>query len=96
LFPVQTATQAGLAAKLNNVYVFGLPKDYTETYRAKSVAGVTSRASEGAASTLLGSENSVIAIVRHWAKVKDSARRVHEHHVPRPRRQADPAPSTQQ
>jgi zinc protease len=70
LFPVQTATQAGLAATLNNVYVFGLPKDYTETYRAK-IAGVTPAQVKSAASTLLGSENSVIAIVGDWAKVKD-------------------------
>ncbi|MBI3400686.1 MAG: insulinase family protein [Acidobacteria bacterium] len=70
LFPVQTATQAGLAATLNNVYVFDLPKDYTETYRAK-IASVTAAQVKGAASTLLGSENSVIAIVGDWAKVKD-------------------------
>jgi predicted Zn-dependent peptidase len=70
LFPVQTATQAGLAATLNNVYVFGLPKDYTETFRAK-IASVTPAQVKSAASTLLGSENSVIAIVGDWAKVKD-------------------------
>jgi predicted Zn-dependent peptidase len=70
LFPVQTATQAGLAATLNNVYVFGLPKDYTETYRAK-IAAVTPAQVKTGASTLLGSENSVITIVGDWAKVKD-------------------------
>ncbi len=36
IFPIQTATQTGLSATLNNVYVFGLPKDYPETFRAKS------------------------------------------------------------
>jgi predicted Zn-dependent peptidase len=40
IFPIQTATQTGLAATLNNVYIFGLPKDYPETFRAK-VAAVT-------------------------------------------------------
>ncbi|MBI3493796.1 MAG: insulinase family protein [Acidobacteria bacterium] len=70
LFPIQTATQAGLAATLNNVYVFGLPKDYPETYRAK-IATVTPEQVKGAASTLLGSQNSVIAIVGDYAKVKD-------------------------
>ena len=40
LFPVQTATQAGLASVLNDVYVFGLPKDYPETYRSR-IAAVT-------------------------------------------------------
>src|SRR5581483_12157135 len=40
IFPIQTATQAGLSNVLNTVYVFGLPKDYPETFRAK-VAAVT-------------------------------------------------------
>jgi zinc protease len=70
LFPIQTATQAGLANVLNTVYVFGLPKDYPETYRAK-IAGVAPQQVKTAAATLLGSEHSVIAIVGDYAKVKD-------------------------
>ena len=70
LFPVQTATQSGLANVLNNVYVFGLPKDYTETYRGK-IAAVTPEQVKSAAAVLLGSEHSVIAIVGDYAKVKD-------------------------
>lgn len=70
VFPIQTATQNGLSNVLNTVYVFGLPKDYPETYRAK-VAAVTPEQVKGAAATLLGSENSVIAIVGDYAKVKD-------------------------
>ena len=70
IFPIQTATQTGLSATLNNVYVFGLPKDYPETFRAK-IAAVTPAAVKGAAATLFGSENSVIAIVGDYAKVKD-------------------------
>jgi predicted Zn-dependent peptidase len=70
LFPIQTATQAGLATLLNNVYVFGLPKDYPETFRAK-IAAVTPEQVKAAAATLFGSENSVIAIVGDYAKVKD-------------------------
>jgi predicted Zn-dependent peptidase len=70
IFPIQTSTQTGLAATLNNVYVFGLPKDYPETYRAK-IAAVTPAQVKGGATTLLGSENSLIAIVGDWAKVKD-------------------------
>ena len=38
IFAVQTSTQNGLAGTLNNVYVFGLPKDYPETFRAKIAA----------------------------------------------------------
>jgi predicted Zn-dependent peptidase len=69
LFPIQTATQTGLSGTLNNVYVFGLPKDYPETFRAK-IAAVSPDQVKSASSTLLGSENSVIAIVGDWAKVK--------------------------
>ena len=70
IFPIQTATQTGLSATLNNVYVFGLPKDYPETFRAK-IAAVTPEQVKSGAATLLGSENAVIAIVGDWAKVKD-------------------------
>ena len=70
LFPIQTATQTGLALTLNNVYVFGLPKDYPETFRAK-IAAVTAEQVKSAASTLLGSQDSVITIVGDYAKVKD-------------------------
>jgi zinc protease len=70
IFPIQTSTQTGLSATLNNVYVFGLPKDYPETFRAK-VAAVTPEQVKSAAGALFGSENSVIAIVGDYAKVKD-------------------------
>ena len=70
IFPIQTATQTGLAATLNNVYIFGLPKDYPETYRAK-VAAVTPDQVKSASSTLLGSDDSIVVIVGDYAKVKD-------------------------
>jgi zinc protease len=70
LFPIQTMTQAGLATTLNNVYVFGLPKDYPETYRAK-IAAVSADQVKAGVQVLLGSENSVIVIVGDWAKVKE-------------------------
>ena len=70
IFPIQTASQAGLSSVLNNVYVFGLPKDYPESYGAE-IAAVTAAQVKSAAHTLLGSENSVIAIVGDYAKVKD-------------------------
>lgn len=70
IFPIQTATQTGLSATLNNVYVYGLPKDYPESFRAK-IAAVTPAQVKTASSTLLGSEQSVIAIVGDYAKVKD-------------------------
>jgi predicted Zn-dependent peptidase len=70
LFPIQTATQSGLANTLNNVYVFDLPKDYPETFRAK-VSAVTPEQVKSAAATLLESQDSIIAIVGDYAKVKD-------------------------
>jgi len=70
IFPIQTSTQNGLAATLNNVYVFNLPKDYPETFREK-VAAVTPQQVKQASAILLGSENSLITIVGDWAKVKD-------------------------
>jgi predicted Zn-dependent peptidase len=70
VFPVQTATQPGLATVLNNVYVFGLEKDYPETYRSR-IAAVSPEQVKAGAATLLGSENAVITIVGDWAKVKD-------------------------
>jgi zinc protease len=70
IFPIQTSTQNGLAATLNTVYVFNLPKDYPEAYREK-IAAVTSAQVKTAAATLLGSDNSLVTIVGDWAKVKD-------------------------
>ena len=70
IFPIQTATQTGLANVLNSVYVFGLAKDYPETFRSKIAAVEPAQVKSGAA-TLLGSQDSVIAIVGDYAKVKD-------------------------
>jgi predicted Zn-dependent peptidase len=47
-----------------------LPTSYPETFREK-IAAVTPVQVKQAAATLLGSENTVIAIVGDWAKVKD-------------------------
>jgi len=70
VFPIQTSTQDGLAALLNNVYVFGLPKDYPETFRERIAAVAPAQVKSGA-QALLGSDDVVIVIVGDWAKVKD-------------------------
>ena len=62
------------SATLNNVYVFGLPKDYPETFRAK-IAAVTPEQVKSAAPTLLGSENSVDRDRRRLREGEGSARR---------------------
>jgi len=70
VFAIQTATQNGLANVLNTAFVFGLPKDYPETYRAK-IAAMTPEDVKIGANALLGADNSVVVIVGDWAKVKD-------------------------
>jgi zinc protease len=71
LFPYQTSSQAGLALTLNSVYVFGLPRDYPETFRAK-IAAITPQQVKAGANALFGSGGgSVVVIVGDWSKVKD-------------------------
>jgi predicted Zn-dependent peptidase len=70
VFAYQTSSQAGLAAVLNNVYVFSLPKDYPETFRTK-IAAITPEQVKAGANTLFGSTASVVVIVGDWPKVKD-------------------------
>src|SRR5437764_1444085 len=71
LFPYQTSSQAGLALALNNVYVFGLPRDYPETFRAK-IAAITPEQVKAGANVLFGSGGgSVVVVVGDWSKVKD-------------------------
>jgi len=55
---------------LNSVYIFGLPKDYPEAFRA-NIAAITAEQVKNAAGVLLGSRDSVIVIVGDYAKVKD-------------------------
>jgi zinc protease len=70
IFPIQTATQGGLAQVLNTVYVFGLPKDYPEAFVGK-ISALTPEQVKSGANVLLGSENSVIVVVGDYTKVKD-------------------------
>lgn len=70
VYVIGGATQAGLATQLNAMYVFGLPRDYLETYQSR-ISAVTPAQVKEAAATLLGSENAVIVIVGDYEKVKD-------------------------
>jgi predicted Zn-dependent peptidase len=70
VFALQTATQGGLSATLNNVYVFNLPKDYPETFRS-TIAELTPVRVKAGANAVLGSADSVVVIVGDYAKVKD-------------------------
>jgi hypothetical protein len=53
---------------LNTVYVFGLPKDYPETFRTK-IAALTPEQVKAGANALFGS-STVVVIVGDWPKVK--------------------------
>src|SRR6185312_13994597 len=70
IFSLQTATQGGLAATLNNVYVYDLPKNYPETFRS-TIAELTPTRVKAGANELLGSADSVVVIVGDWTKVED-------------------------
>jgi predicted Zn-dependent peptidase len=70
VFALQTATQGGLSATLNNVYTFDLPKNYPETFRS-TISELTPLRVKNGANALLGSDNTVIVIVGDWTKVKD-------------------------
>jgi predicted Zn-dependent peptidase len=69
LFAFQSASQAGLSAVLNGVYLYGLPKDYPETFRAR-VSAVTPEQVKAGANLLFGG-GSVVVVVGDWTKVKD-------------------------
>jgi zinc protease len=70
VFALQTATQGGLAATLNNVYIFDLPKNYPETFRS-TIAELTPLRVKNGANVLLGSGDSVVVVVGDWPKVKE-------------------------
>ena len=70
VFALQTATQGGLAATLNNVYTYDLPKNYPETFRS-TISELTPLRVKNGANALLGSDNTLVVIVGDWAKVKD-------------------------
>ena len=61
VYPYQTSSQVGLAASLNSVYVFDLPKDYPETFRAK-IAAITPEQVKAGANALFGS-----GVARSWS-----------------------------
>jgi zinc protease len=70
LFVVQNATQTGLAATINTMTTYGLPRDYPETFQARMTALPAEAVSTGAR-MLLGTTDSLIVIVGDYTKVKD-------------------------
>lgn len=70
LFVLQNASQSGLAATLNTMATFGLPKDYPETFQ-KHISQPSGEAIKTGAQMLLGLEDSVVTIVGDYTKVKD-------------------------
>lgn len=70
LFVIQNASQAGLAATLNTMTTFNLPKDYPETFQ-RQISQPSGEAIKTGAQMLLGSQDSVVTIVGDYTKVKD-------------------------
>jgi zinc protease len=70
VFVIATSSQGGLTNALNNIYAFGLPSDYLETYQQK-ISAVTTADVKSGAQTLFGSSDSLVVIVGDYAKVKD-------------------------
>jgi zinc protease len=70
LYAIRMAAQTQLASELVTVYAYNLPKDYLETYQTK-VSAVSPADVKSSAQVLLAPDDSVIAIVGDWGKVKD-------------------------
>lgn len=70
LFVLQNASQTGLAATLNTMTTFNLPKDYPETFQ-RQISQPSGEAIKTGAQMLLGSMDSVVTIVGDYTKVKD-------------------------
>jgi zinc protease len=70
LFVLQNASQTGLAATLNTMSTFNLPKDYPETFQ-RQISQPSGEAIKTGAQMLLGSMDSVVTIVGDYTKVKD-------------------------
>lgn len=70
LFVLQNASQSGLAATLNTMATFNLPKDYPETFQ-RQISQPSGEAIKTGAQMLLGSMDSVVTIVGDYTKVKD-------------------------
>jgi len=70
LFVLQNASQSGLAATLNTMSTFNLPKDYPETFQ-RQISQPSGEAIKTGAQMLLGSMDSVVTIVGDYTKVKD-------------------------
>ena len=69
-FAIELASQAGLAGRLNTVYVYGLPRTFLEDFRAR-IEAITPAQIEAAAARHLDTYREAIAIVGDWSKVKE-------------------------
>ncbi len=69
-FSIELASQAGLAGRLNTIYVYGLPRTFLQDFRAR-IESLTVAQVEAAAARHLDTYRQAIAIVGDWQKVKD-------------------------
>jgi len=69
-FAIELASQAGLAGRLNTIYVYDLPRTFLQDFRGR-IESITPAQVESAAARYLDTYREVIAIVGDWSKVKD-------------------------
>jgi zinc protease len=69
-FAIELASQAGLAGRLNTIYVYGLPRTFLQDFRSR-VESITPAQIEAAAARHFDSYRQAISIVGDWSKVKD-------------------------
>ena len=69
-FSVELASQAGLAGRINTVYLYDLPKDFITTFRPK-IEALTTADIQNAASKYFDASGFAVVIVGDYDKVKD-------------------------
>ena len=69
-FSVELASQAGLAGRINTVYVYDLSKSFIDDFRPK-IEGLTTADIQRVAAKYFDTYHAAIVIVGDWDKVKD-------------------------
>jgi zinc protease len=69
-FSVELASQAGLAGRINTVYLYDLPKDFITTFRPK-IEALTTADIQRAATRFFDQSGFAVVIVGDYDKVKD-------------------------
>ena len=69
-FSVELASQVGLAARINSVYIYNLDKSFIEDFRPK-ITALTPADIQRVAAKYFDTYRAAVVIVGDWDKVKD-------------------------